>query len=291
MKKITCIAALCAASFSFAQIVTDGSFESIADANNTNKTTIAQGNKSTANGVWYSNGFYETNIKLETQNVSAGNSAIIFDNGNSKSAKLHQNITLSPNTTYTFSAKARLVSATNDVDSPAAGTGERFVAKIVGDNADDKAVVNKVNTTTAEIDQSACKVAARWLSHTEFRPIAFEFTTDNKSAWTLEIVLQGSYDTFVILDEVSITEGTLSKTDLSKFNFSYAPNPANNVINLNAAKTISKVEFYNTLGQNVLSNNIEALNSTINIQSLNKGIYVMHVTIDGLTQGFKILKQ
>lgn len=290
MKKITCIAALCAASFSFAQIITDGSFESIADANNTNKTTIAQGNKSTAVGVWYSNGFYETNIKLETQNVSDGNGAVIFDNGNGKSAKLLQNITLSPNTTYTFSAKARLVSATNDVDSPAAGTGERFVAKIVGDNADDKAVVNKV-TTTAEIDQSACKVAARWLSHTEFKPFAFEFTTGDKSAWTLEIVLQGKYDTFVILDEVSITEGTLSKTDLSKFNFNYAPNPAKNVINLNAAKTISKVEFYNTLGQNVLSNNIGTLNSTINIQSLNKGVYVMNVTIDGQTQGFKILKQ
>ena len=224
------------------------------------------------------NGFYETNIKLETQNVSAGNSAI-------NPTKLHQNITLSPNTT-SFSAKARLVSATNDVDSPAAGTGERFVAKIVGDNADDKAVVNKVNTTTAEIDQSACKVAARWLSHTEFRPIAFEFTTDNKSAWTLEIVLQGSYDTFVILDEVSIT-GTLSKTDLSKFNFNYAPNPAKNVINLNAAKTISKVEFYNSLGQNVLSNNIGTLNS--NKHPIE--VYVMNVTIDGQTQGFKILKQ
>ena len=172
-----------------------------------------------------------------------------------------------------------------------AGTGERFVAKIVGDNAEDKAVVNKVNTTTAEIDQSACKVAARWLSHTEFRPIAFEFTTGDKSAWTLEIVLQPNYDTFVILDEVSITEGTLSKTDLSKFNFNYAPNPAKNVINLNAAKTISKVEFFNNLGQNVLATSVNALSSNVNISELNKGIYMMNITIDGQTQAFKILKQ
>lgn len=291
MKKITCIMALCAASFSFAQIVTDGSFESIEDVNATNGTTIAEGNKSTAVGVWYSNGLYATNFKHETIDVSAGNGAVIFDNGNAKASKLYQNITLLPNTTYTFSAKARLVSATNDVDSPAAGTGERFVTKIVGDNADDKAVVNKVTATTAEIDQSACKVAARWLSETEFKPFAFEFTTGDKTAWTLEILLQPNYDTYVILDEVSITEGALSNEDLSKFNFSYAPNPANNVINLSAAKTISKVEFYNTLGQNVLSNNIGTLNSIVNIQSLNKGVYIMNVTIDGQTQGFKILKQ
>ena len=93
-------------------------------------------------------------------------------------------------------------------------------------------------------------------------------------------------------DSMSITvKQTASNNDLSKFNFSYAPNPANNVINLNAAKTISKVEFFNNLGQNVLSSNVNALSSNMNISGLNKGIYMMNVTIDGQTQAFKILKQ
>ena len=83
----------------------------------------------------------------------------------------------------------------------------------------------------------------------------------------------------------------MTRLDLTKFNFSFTPNPASNVINLSAAKSISKVEFYNILGQNVLFNKVNALNSSINIQSLNKGVYVMNVTIDGQTQGFKILKQ
>ena len=86
-------------------------------------------------------------------------------------------------------------------------------------------------------------------------------------------------------------ESTASNNKLSKFNFSYAPNPANNVINLNAAKTISNVEFYNNLGQNVLATSINALNSNVNISGLNKGIYMMNVTIEGQTQAFKILKQ
>ena len=62
-------------------------------------------------------------------------------------------------------------------------------------------------------------------------------------------------------------------------------------INLSAAKTISKVEFFNNLGQNVLTSNVNALSSKVNIRRLNKGIYMMNVTIDGQKQAFKILKQ
>jgi hypothetical protein len=166
---------------------------------------------------------------------------------------------------------------------------ERIVTQIVKSGG--KCEITNAYEATGELHNGGWKTAGHQLSHTEFRTIAFEFVTDDATAVKLNINVQGGYDVKVIIDDVSITEGTLSKTDLSKFNFSYAPNPANNVINLNAAKTISKVEFYNTLGQNVLTSKVGALNSAINIQSLNKGIYVMHVTIDGQTQGFKILKQ
>jgi hypothetical protein len=93
-------------------------------------------------------------------------------------------------------------------------------------------------------------------------------------------------------DNMSITvKQTASNNDLSKFNFSYAPNPADNVINLNAANSISKVAFYNNLGQNVLTANVNALNANINLSALNKGVYMMNVTIEGQTEAFKILKQ
>lgn len=95
-----------------------------------------------------------------------------------------------------------------------------------------------------------------------------------------------------ILDNVEIfptPEASINKFENAMFTFS--PNPVNNVLNLKASKTISKVEFYNNIGQNVLASNVNALSSNVNISGLNKGIYLMNVTIDGQTQGFKILKQ
>ena len=92
-------------------------------------------------------------------------------------------------------------------------------------------------------------------------------------------------------DDMSLSvESTASNNKLSKFNFSYAPNPANNFINLSAAKTISKVEFFNNLGQNVLATSVNALSSNVNISGLNKGIYMMNITIDGQTQAFQNFK-
>ena len=51
------------------------------------------------------------------------------------------------------------------------------------------------------------------------------------------------------IDNVSITAGVLSTPKFEAFNFSYAPNPATNVLNLNAANSISDVEFINIIGQ------------------------------------------
>lgn len=286
MKKFTCITALCAASFSFAQIITDGSFENITDVN----TEITEGDATTAVGTWFSNANEgDLAFSIETQKVSAGNKALVLSNDNA-AAKLYQNLTLAPNTTYMLSLRARLVDETLDEDSGPSG-GTRFVTQIQKNFNGTKAPITNAYEETGEEHNLGWKTASYQLSEKEFRTIAFEFTTDSDTAWTLVMLLQPSYDTHLIIDEVSVTEGALSKADLSKFNFGYAPNPANHVINLNAAKTISKVEFYNTLGQNVLSSKVGTFNSAINIQSLNKGVYVMNVTIEGQTQAFKILKQ
>jgi hypothetical protein len=287
MKKFTFLMALCAAPLSFAQILTDGDFE-----NMTSGADILQGNASNPVGTWFAgsgNDGLDDAFILETQTVSSGNQALIMDNFNA-AAKLLSNLTLSPNTTYSFSARLRNYEETSDENSGVTG-GTRIVFKLVENYNGAEAEITNAYEETGELHNGAWKTATHHLSHTEFRTVAFEFRTGDVTALTLSISVQPSIDVKIILDNVSITEGTLSKTDLSKFNFSYAPNPANNVINLNAAKTISKVEFYNTLGQNVLTSKVGALNSAINIQSLNKGIYVMHVTIDGQTQGFKILKQ
>jgi hypothetical protein len=286
MKKFTFLMALCAASSSFAQIITDGGFENI-----TSGTDILFGNAPNPVGTWYAgsgNDGLDDAFILETETVNSGNQALVMSNV-AGAVKLFNNLTLSPNTTYTFSARVRNYEQSFADPTADVGAGDRIVIQLV--NNGNKAVVTSAYEDTGDYHNGGWKTAGHQLSHTEFRTIAFEFNTADVSAWKLQINVQPAFDVDLIIDDVSITEGTLSKTDLSKFNFSYAPNPAKNVINLNATKTISKVEFYNTLGQNVLTSKVGALNSAINIQSLNKGIYVMNVTIDGQTQGFKILKQ
>lgn len=132
------------------------------------------------------------------------------------------------------------------------------------------------------------------ISNEDFTPVSFQFTTDDNSTVDYHMIIAlppGAEDSNLIVDDCSIVEGPLSNRNFKKYHFGYAPNPSNNVINISAAKTISKVDFYNTLGQNVLTSNINALNSAINVQSLNKGVYVINVTIDGQTKVSKILKQ
>ena len=288
MKKFTFLMALCATSFSFAQIITDGGFENI-----TSGTDLLFGNGTNPDGTWYAgsgNDGLDDAFILETETVNSGNQALVMSNV-AGAVKLYNNLTLSPNTTYTFSARVRNAEQSFADPGAAVSAGDRIVTQILRKGVGGKLPLTNANEDTGDLHNGGWKTAGHQLSETEFRTIAFEFETDDVTALTLQINVQPAFDVDLIIDDVSITEGTLSKTDLSKFKFSYAPNPANNVINLNAAKTISKVEFYNTLGQNVLTSKVGALNSAINIQSLNKGIYVMNVTIDGQTQGFKILKQ
>lgn len=91
---------------------------------------------------------------------------------------------------------------------------------------------------------------------------------------------------------VTVDNSSLAiKNDLSAFNFSYAPNPSTNFINLSAANKIDHVEIMSLLGQTIISRDLDATNETIDISSLQKGIYLMHVTIDGSKGTFKIIKE
>ena len=82
-----------------------------------------------------------------------------------------------------------------------------------------------------------------------------------------------------------------SYPEFSNFKFSYYPNPAKNQVNVSAEKNISKVELFNFLGQKVLSNTENAMQKQINITHLQKGIYLMEVSIDNAKKTFKIIKE
>ncbi|MDD2447848.1 MAG: T9SS type A sorting domain-containing protein [Tissierellia bacterium] len=55
------------------------------------------------------------------------------------------------------------------------------------------------------------------------------------------------------------------------------PNPSSKEININSQYIINSIEILNSLGQKVYSEKINALNKTIDISALNKGIYIIEL--------------
>ena len=95
-----------------------------------------------------------------------------------------------------------------------------------------------------------------------------------------------------ILDNVEIFP--TPQANVNKFKdaqFTFSPNPANNVLNIKASKAISGIDIFNVMGQQVSSKSINALNSTLDISALNSGIYVMNVTIDGKIGTYRFIKE
>ena len=98
-------------------------------------------------------------------------------------------------------------------------------------------------------------------------------------------------NTYFYLDDITIEEKLSSDSFEIYFNFSYSPNPARDQFSVEAKKVISRIEIFNTAGQNVLSKNMNALKSNIDVSSLQKGIYLMRASIENKTATFRIIKE
>ncbi len=104
--------------------------------------------------------------------------------------------------------------------------------------------------------------------------------------WTIgDPVMDGVYKWEGIC---SPTVGVVENNTLSGFNF--YPNPTNEVINLSASKNIDSVVLFNMLGQRILSTEVGATTSHLNVGGLATGTYIMKVTVDGQTGTYKVIK-
>ena len=70
------------------------------------------------------------------------------------------------------------------------------------------------------------------------------------------------------------------------------PNPANNVLNINANSNINRVEVYNMMGQMVGSYNVNDMNTQINTTSFANGIYTVKINTENgtLTKKFTVAR-
>ena len=73
--------------------------------------------------------------------------------------------------------------------------------------------------------------------------------------------------------------------------FTYYPNPVNNTLTLNAQNNIENVRMYNMLGQEVMNAQPQAVDSDIDMSSLETGTYFVQVTIASITKTVRVVKQ
>ena len=84
---------------------------------------------------------------------------------------------------------------------------------------------------------------------------------------------------------------TASIDRLKKYDFSFGPNPTEDLIYLSASKNIGNVEIFNLVGQKLLSTDLRASKGNLDISNLSRGIYIMNVAIDKNVGTYKLIKR
>lgn len=107
----------------------------------------------------------------------------------------------------------------------------------------------------------------------------------------IAFVHTNSSDVFMMkIDNISVTAGV--GINEVENNISIYPNPANNILNINANSNINKVEVFNMLGQNVMTVSVNDNNTSINTSNLSKGMYMLKLHTDNgvVNQKFTIAR-
>lgn len=83
------------------------------------------------------------------------------------------------------------------------------------------------------------------------------------------------------IDDVSVTPGT--GVEEHEMITNIYPNPANNVLNINANANINRVEVYNMMGQMVANYNVNEMSTQINTTAFANGVYTVKIATENGT--------
>jgi hypothetical protein len=96
----------------------------------------------------------------------------------------------------------------------------------------------------------------------------------------------------VYYDNLYLHKNTvLGTNDFESAKVKMYPNPASNVLNIESLSNIEKVAVYNVLGQQVLIKSPNSELVTLDVSTLQVGIYVVKTTIDGNVSSSKFIKE
>jgi len=117
-----------------------------------------------------------------------------------------------------------------------------------------------------------------------------DFAGDQARASIYQFLITSNLGT-VYLDNIYLHKNTLSSAlnELSQFNM--YPNPANDVLNINAKGSIQSVAIINMIGQTVLTASPNEISSRLDINQLPAGVYVVKSIIEGVESSAKFIKK
>jgi hypothetical protein len=97
-------------------------------------------------------------------------------------------------------------------------------------------------------------------------------------------------DTDFYMDEVIFQEGVLGAEDFNADVFSVYPNPVVNTLNINSAEAVDNITVFDVLGKVVLNVTPGVSSPAIDMSSLNSGVYLVNVSINGTSKTVKVIK-
>ncbi len=95
----------------------------------------------------------------------------------------------------------------------------------------------------------------------------------------------------VFFDNIYLSTTNLATSTFETFNVRMYPNPAKNLLNIEAKSNIENVSIYNLLGQEVVSVVINKESTSLDIANLQAGIYVVKTSIDGKIASSRLIKE
>lgn len=90
---------------------------------------------------------------------------------------------------------------------------------------------------------------------------------------------------------VSAYDASLSSDSFDNANFTAYPNPVKDVLNVSYTSEISSIRVINMIGQEVISKNINATSSQVDMSQLSAGTYIVNVTVGDAVKTLKVVKQ
>ncbi len=92
------------------------------------------------------------------------------------------------------------------------------------------------------------------------------------------------------IDDLGVTGTSLGLEDVGELQFSFFPNPVNNVLTINAQASIDNITVYNMLGQTVITSTPNTNDSKVDMSALQTGAYFIQVSINNTLNTVRVIK-